>query len=165
MLALSPRLPVGKVGVGTRKKGPSVGPVSHQCWKGRPARWAPGPAVLLGDPVLPAARGEGKARDNFVYESYQWLADNSLSSLIHLAMLCGMWELSSPTRDQTLAPCSGSLESEPPDHQRIPCLTILKNKISYLRMYWLNSQKLPIGLNLFLLWVVVVAQSLMSDSF
>lgn len=61
MLALNPGLPVGKVGVGTRKKGPSVGPVSHQCWKGRPARWAPGPAVLLGDPVLPAARGEGNA--------------------------------------------------------------------------------------------------------
>ena len=33
------------------------------------------------------------------------------------AMLCVMWDLSSPTRDQTCAPCIGRVESEPPDGQ------------------------------------------------
>ena len=28
-----------------------------------------------------------------------------------LTALCGVWDLSSPTRDQTYVPCSGSLES------------------------------------------------------
>ena len=34
-----------------------------------------------------------------------------------LAMLCGMWDLSSPTRDRTLVPCNGSMESQPLDFQ------------------------------------------------
>ena len=29
----------------------------------------------------------------------------------------GMWDLSSLTRDQTSAPCSGSMDSLPVDHQ------------------------------------------------
>ena len=31
--------------------------------------------------------------------------------LIFLATPCGIWDLSSPTRDRTCAPCSGSVES------------------------------------------------------
>ena len=31
--------------------------------------------------------------------------------IFFLAMLCSMWDLSSPTRDQTHAPCIGSMES------------------------------------------------------
>ena len=31
-----------------------------------------------------------------------------------------MWDLSSPTRDQTPAPCSGKVESYPLDHQGSP---------------------------------------------
>ena len=34
-----------------------------------------------------------------------------------LAMPRGMWDLSSLTRDQTSAPCSGSMDSLPVDHQ------------------------------------------------
>ena len=37
-----------------------------------------------------------------------------------LATPCGLWDLGSPTRDQTLASCSGSSESKPLDHQGIP---------------------------------------------
>ena len=33
---------------------------------------------------------------------------------------CGLWDPSSPTRDQIQAPCSGSTESQPLDHQGIP---------------------------------------------
>ena len=32
--------------------------------------------------------------------------------------VCGMQDLSSPTRDQTHAPCSGSAESQVLDHQK-----------------------------------------------
>ena len=34
-----------------------------------------------------------------------------------LAMLCGTWALSPPTRDRTLVPCNGSMESQPLDCQ------------------------------------------------
>ena len=37
-------------------------------------------------------------------------------SFIFWAMLCSMWDLSSPTRNQTHAPRIGSGESLPPDH-------------------------------------------------
>ena len=39
------------------------------------------------------------------------------SLFFFFAMLCVMWDLSSPTRDQTCAPCIGRVESEPPDGQ------------------------------------------------
>ena len=42
-----------------------------------------------------------------------------------LAMLLSMWDLSSPARDRTQAPCRGSSESYPLDHQRSPYLIIL----------------------------------------
>ena len=37
--------------------------------------------------------------------------------LFFFCHLCAMWDLSSPTRDQTYAPCSGSTESQPLDLQ------------------------------------------------
>ena len=37
-----------------------------------------------------------------------------------LAALCGMWDPSSLTRDQTLAPCIGSTESQSLDRQGSP---------------------------------------------
>ena len=42
------------------------------------------------------------------------------SFVFFLAMLHGMQDLSSPTRDQTHAPCIGSTESQPLDHQGSP---------------------------------------------
>ena len=33
---------------------------------------------------------------------------------LFLAAPCGMWDLSSPTRDRTCAPCSGCVDSLPP---------------------------------------------------
>ena len=53
-------------------------------------------------------RGEGEEERVFYY------------CLFFLATLCGVWDLSSPTRGQTYAPCSGSLESQPLDHQGSP---------------------------------------------
>ena len=47
-----------------------------------------------------------------------------------LAALQGLRDLSSPTRDRTHAPCSGSAESKPMDGQGIPHNPFcLKNKI------------------------------------
>ena len=48
-----------------------------------------------------------------------------LPSIIHflfnfLATLCGMWDLSFPTRDWTRAPCCGSVASSPLDRQGSP---------------------------------------------
>ena len=37
-----------------------------------------------------------------------------------LAMPCGIRDLNSPTRDQTCAPCMGSVQSSPPDRQGSP---------------------------------------------
>ena len=48
-----------------------------------------------------------------------------------LAMLKGMWDLSSPTRDQTYVHRRGSTESQPLDHQGIP-----HSKLLLIR-YWL----------------------------
>ena len=38
---------------------------------------------------------------------------------------CSLWDPSSPTRDQTRAPFSGSAESQPLDHHGIPTLSML----------------------------------------
>ena len=38
-------------------------------------------------------------------------------SFFFFAVLHGVWDLSSLTRDGTCAPCSGSTESQPLDHQ------------------------------------------------
>ena len=43
-------------------------------------------------------------------------------------MLHSMWDLSFPNRDRTHAPCSGSAESQPLDHQGSP-LHFFKRKI------------------------------------
>ena len=36
---------------------------------------------------------------------------NALSFFLFVCLPCGMWDLSSPTRDQTQAPCIASVES------------------------------------------------------
>ena len=43
-----------------------------------------------------------------------------------LAMPCGMWDLSSPTRDQTCVLCRGSMESLQLDHLGSPFLRCLE---------------------------------------
>ena len=45
----------------------------------------------------------------------RWWKAQTLS-FYFLAMLLGMWDLSSLTRNQTHTPCSGSTESYPPNH-------------------------------------------------
>ena len=40
---------------------------------------------------------------------------------------------SSPTRDQTWAPCIGSMESEPLDHQGSPQIQLLKRWSKYMK--------------------------------
>ena len=46
-----------------------------------------------------------------------------LFHFLFLAALCGIWDLRSRTRDGILAPCSGSMESQPLDHQgSLQCL-------------------------------------------
>ena len=45
---------------------------------------------------------------------------------------CSMWDLSSPTRDQTCTPCSGSYESYPLHHQGSPRAVLYSSlKIGY----------------------------------
>ena len=46
---------------------------------------------------------------------------------IYLAVLCGMQNLSFLTRDQTRALWSGSVESQPLDHQGSPRIYVLKS--------------------------------------
>ena len=64
--------------------------------------------------------------------------------LIYLAgpgLSCGMWDLQSSwqhvgscslTRDQTQAPCTGSVESQPLDHQGSPLTELLKGEEIYV---------------------------------
>ena len=52
------------------------------------------------------------------WEGWQ-LTDSSLVLFLFLATLCGTWDLNSLTRPRTRAPCSGSEESQPPDHPGI----------------------------------------------
>ena len=42
--------------------------------------------------------------------------------LFFLAVTCGTWDLGSPSKGRTCAPCSGSAESQPLDHQGNPYL-------------------------------------------
>ena len=42
------------------------------------------------------------------------------SFFVFLAKPRGLWDLSSPTRDQTYTPCSGTIQSNPLDHQGSP---------------------------------------------
>ena len=54
---------------------------------------------------------------------------------IFLAALQGLWDLSSPTRDGTQAPCSGSSESQPLDRQGSPWTTFeryIYGQVSYV---------------------------------
>ena len=54
-----------------------------------------------------------------------------------LAILCSMWNLSSPTRDQTHVLCTGSMASSPLDHGGSPCLTYFTwhNPLNVLKVY------------------------------
>ena len=52
-------------------------------------------------------------------------------SFFFLAAHHGMRDLSSPTRDQTCTPCSGSMESSPLDHPGSPRYTFFLNKFIY----------------------------------
>ena len=42
------------------------------------------------------------------------------NSFFYFFAVCHMWDLSSPTRDQICATCSGRVASQPPDHQGSP---------------------------------------------
>ena len=50
-------------------------------------------------------------------------------------MLCGLWDLSSPTRNWTWAPCSGSAESEPLGNQGSPPKEFFKPRFLILHHY------------------------------
>ena len=42
-----------------------------------------------------------------------------------LATLCYLWDLSSLTRDQVHAPCTGNMESQPLDHKGLPSSSLI----------------------------------------
>ena len=52
---------------------------------------------------------------------------------VFLAVPCSMHDLSSPTRDRTRAPCGGSMESSPLDHQGSPWNTVLTVPLKHLQ--------------------------------
>ena len=56
-----------------------------------------------------------------------------------LTILHVMWDLSSPIRDWTCAPCIGTVESEPPDGQWNSSTAIfLLSQVGWGRYYWLS---------------------------
>ena len=60
--------------------------------------------------------------------------DNSNTCFfIFLAMLCGLWDPSSPTRDQTQAPCSGGRvpTTGSPGNSQVPAFFFFNNFIHY----------------------------------
>ena len=59
----------------------------------------------------------------------------SLSLFFFSATLCSMWDHSSPTRDLTLTPCSGSTESYPLDSQGTPWSPPLDPQLSVHVIY------------------------------
>ena len=65
--------------------------------------------------------------------------------LLFLAAPCSMWDLSSPTRDRTRVPCSGSAESQPLDHQGSPMSWSLK---------WGEGRGRSRGQTIWVAWVV-----------
>ena len=56
-----------------------------------------------------------------------------------------MWDLSSPTRDKTLTPCSGSVEYKPLDHQGSPFVTFQERERDLLYLSELLCKKLEDG--------------------
>ena len=58
----------------------------------------------------------------FVLKIYLYCFFGKLFCFYFLAAPCSIWDLSSPTRDRTLTPCTGSAESQPLDHQGSPLL-------------------------------------------
>ena len=57
---------------------------------------------------------------HFISKGFQGLRPGKDLVFILGTMLHDMWDLSSLTRDQTYAPCSGSMESSPLNHQGSP---------------------------------------------
>ena len=53
-----------------------------------------------------------------------------------LAAPHSMQDLSSPTKDQTSTPCSGSAESQPLDQQGSPCIFLNKNRIVLYTLFY-----------------------------
>ena len=74
----------------------------QECWNGLPfpsAADLPDPGIESGSPALQAAALPSKPPGK-----PQILIDLAVPGLS-----CGMWDLSSPARDQTWAPCLGSI--------------------------------------------------------
>ena len=59
----------------------------------------------------------------------------SLFFFFFFAALCSIWDHSSPTRDWTLTPCSGSTESYPLDSQGTPWSPPLDPQLSFHVIY------------------------------
>ena len=57
-----------------------------------------------------------------------------------LAVPGSMHDLSSPTRDRTRAPCGGSMESSPLDHQGSPWNTVLTMPLKHLQIRSLGRE-------------------------
>ena len=80
---------------------PSMGFSRQECWNGLPFSSPadlPDPGIKPGSPALQAAAllSEPPGKPQI------------LTDLVVPGLSCGMWDLSSPTRDQTWAPCLGS---------------------------------------------------------
>ena len=56
--------------------------------------------------------------------------------IFFLAAPHSMQDLSSPTKDQTSTPCSGSAESQPLDQQGSPCIFLNKNRIVLYTLFY-----------------------------
>ena len=90
---------------------------------------------------------------------------------LSLAMPCGLWDSSSPTKDQTCATCIGSKESQPLEVLRSQVLKVLRLSISqrsqnfhllFAQMMYLNIAAARSFLHitlLLLLWISQLATS------
>ena len=70
-----------------------------------------GTCVSLGGNYAKDLRVSGWESVCVLLCEYVWVLHVQFFSFIALAMPRGMWDLSSPTRDGTRAPCIGSTES------------------------------------------------------
>ena len=82
--------------------------------------------------------------------SLGWMHDSMRRFLcfLCLALVLGLWDLSSPTRDQTQAPCVGSLESEPLAAREGPAVAFSRRnsrnmKFTILQRTWLIPSQYP----------------------
>ena len=89
-------------------------------------------------------------RSGGVALSLGWMRDSvrRLLCFLFLALVLGLWDLSSPTRDQTQAPCVGSLESEPLATREVPAVAFSRRnshhmKFTILQRTWLIPSQYP----------------------